>query len=155
MDVLTPEQRRLNMSRIRSRNTTPELMLRRGLHADGFRYKLHARDLPGSPDLVFPRYRAVIFVHGCFWHGHDCPRFKAPSTRREFWFKKIGGNQLRDKRTQQALLERGWRVAVVWECALKGTGRRPTTDVVRWCRNFLTGSTPVAETGFRPAGARQ
>ena len=85
VDVLTPEQRRLNMSRIRGKDTKPELLLRHGLHARGLRYRLHRKDLPGRPDMVFPRYRAAILVHGCFWHGHDCPLFKLPATRREFW----------------------------------------------------------------------
>jgi DNA mismatch endonuclease, patch repair protein len=83
MDVLTPEQRRHNMSRIRGKDTRPELLLRRGLHAAGFRFRLHAPDLPGRPDIVFPRYRAAILVHGCFWHGHDCPLFRMPTTRQE------------------------------------------------------------------------
>jgi len=88
VDVLSPEQRRLNMSRIRGRDTKPEMLIRRGLHAQGFRYRLQNRKLPGRPDLVFPRYHAVIFVHGCFWHGHNCPMFKLPGTRQEFWSKK-------------------------------------------------------------------
>src|ERR1700719_1649815 len=97
-DVLTPEQRRLNMSRIRGRDTKPELLLRRGLHAAGLRFRLHTERLPGRPGLVFPRYRAAILVHGCFWHGHDCPLFKLPATRSEFWASKIAGNRTRDNR---------------------------------------------------------
>ena len=89
VDVLTPDQRRLNMRRIRSGNTKPEMMIRQGLHSRGFRFRLHCRNLPGRPDIVFPRYRAVIMVHGCFWHGHDCPHFKLPATRPEFWSAKI------------------------------------------------------------------
>ena len=117
VDVLTPEQRRLNMSRIRGKDTKPELMLRHGLHARGLRYRLHRKDLPGRPDMVFPRYRAAILVHGCFWHGHDCPLFKLPATRREFWAAKIEGNQARDARDIAGLAAAGWRVLVVWECA--------------------------------------
>src|SRR5688500_15794308 len=97
-DVLTPEQRRLNMSRVRGKDTKPEMLLRRGLHACGLRYRLHPKDVPGRPDLVFPRHGAVILVHGCFWHGHDCPLFKWPATRAEFWRKKIEGNRARDAR---------------------------------------------------------
>ena len=113
VDVLTPEQRRLNMSRIHGKDTKPELMLRRGLHALGFRFRLHRKDLPGRPDLVFPGRRAVIFVHGCFWHGHDCPMCKMPATRPEFWRAKIDGNQKRDRQAVSALAATGWRVLVV------------------------------------------
>src|SRR5215471_13052693 len=105
-DVLTPEQRRLNMSRIRGRDTKPELLLRRSLHARGLRFRLHRRDLPGCPDLVFPRFRAAIFVHGCFWHGHTCPMFKMPKTRTVFWRNKIHKNLDRD-RTARAKLGEG------------------------------------------------
>jgi DNA mismatch endonuclease (patch repair protein) len=135
-DVLTPEQRRLNMSRIRGRDTKPELLLRRGLHARGLRFRLHRNDLPGCPDLVFPRFRVAVFVHGCFWHGHKCPIFKWPGTRTAFWRRKIEGNTERDRRVQAALVENEWRVLVIWECALRGPQRRPVADVldeiVRW-----------------------
>ena len=107
VDVLTPEQRRLNMSRIRGKDTKPELMLRRGLHALGLRFRLHRKDLPGRPDMVFPRYRAAVLVHGCFWHGHDCPLFKWPVTRREFWAVKIEGNRARDMRDLAGLAGAG------------------------------------------------
>jgi DNA mismatch endonuclease (patch repair protein) len=135
-DVLTPEQRRLNMSRIRGKDTKPELMLRQGLHARGLRYRLHRKDLPGRPDVVFPRFRAAILVHGCFWHGHDCPLFKLPATRREFWAAKIAGNKARDARDLATLATTGWRVLVVWECALKGPSRQPADAVLsRQSRN--------------------
>jgi len=137
VDVLTPEQRRLNMSRIRGRDTKPEMILRRGLHALGLRFRLHRKDLPGRPDLVFPRYRAVIQVHGCFWHGHDCPMFKWPATRAEFWKEKIVGNRRRDRASLGALHESGWRVLVVWECALRGPGRRSVRDVLSRCESFV------------------
>lgn len=136
-DVLTPEQRQLNMSRIRGRDTKPEMRIRRGLHARGFRYRLQDRQLPGRPDLVFPRYHAVIFVHGCFWHGHDCPLFKLPATRQEFWSTKIASNRARDTRTAAALLELGWRVANVWECSLRGPGRLSEDEVIERCQAFL------------------
>lgn len=129
-DVLTTEQRRLNMSRIRGRDTKPELMLRSGLHARGLRFRLHRKNLPGCPDLVFPRFRAVVFVHGCFWHGHDCPMFKLPATRAEFWAKKIGGNRTRDAHARVDLAEAGWRTLVVWECALRGPSRRLVDSVL-------------------------
>ena len=129
-DVLTPEQRRLNMSRIRGKDTKPELTLRRGLHALGLRFRLHRKDLPGRPDIVFPRYRAAVLVHGCFWHGHDCPLFKWPATRREFWQTKIEGNRARDLSDVAGLAAVGWRVLVVWECALKGPARLPVDAVL-------------------------
>lgn len=111
------------MSGIRSHNTKPEILIRSLLHRQGFRFRLHVRDLPGKPDLVFPRYQAVIFVHGCFWHGHDCSLFKWPGTRPEFWREKIGRNQSNDKRTREALTTAGWRVGIVWECAIRGANR--------------------------------
>jgi DNA mismatch endonuclease (patch repair protein) len=129
-DVLTPEQRQLNMRRIRGRDTKPEMLVRRGLHARGLRYLLHDRKLPGRPDLVFPRYGAVVFVHGCFWHAHGCALSKLPATRQEFWNKKLAENAARDRRAIEALLADGWRVLVVWECALRGPGRRMDDDVV-------------------------
>lgn len=107
------------MSGIRGKNTKPELMIRKALHARGFRYRLHCK-LPGKPDLCLPKYRAVIFVHGCFWHGHDCHLFKWPSTRPEFWRAKITRNQELDAAVRAKLLADGWRVMQVWECALKG-----------------------------------
>jgi DNA mismatch endonuclease (patch repair protein) len=136
-DVLTSEQRRFNMSRIRGRDTKPEMVIRRGLHGQGLRYRLHDRSLPGRPDLVFPKYRAVIFVHGCFWHGHDCPMFKPPSTRREFWTQKITSNRTRDEAAVAALLELGWRAAIVWECSLRGPARRPQNEILVACKNFV------------------
>jgi len=137
VDVLTAEQRQFNMSRIRGRDTKPEMLIRRGLHARGFRYRLQDRKLPGRPDLVFPRYHAVVFVHGCFWHGHDCPLFKLPATRQEFWMTKIRTNRARDVRTTAALLELGWRVANVWECSLRGPGRLTCDEVITRCQTFL------------------
>ena len=139
VDVLTPEQRRLNMSRIHCRNTKPEMAIRRSLHSRGFRFRLHCKNLPGCPDLVFSRYRAVILVHGCFWHGHDCPLFKLPTTRPEFWSAKIATNRERNTRTLKYLYSAGWRALIVWECALKGTGRRCFDDVLSICERFLRG----------------
>lgn len=139
-DVLTATQRRFNMSRIRGRDTKPELMIRRGLHARGFRYRLHNRNLPGKPDMVFPRYHAVILVHGCFWHGHNCPLFKLPATRQEFWSAKIAANRSRDERVTQELLKLGWRIATVWECSIKGPTRLPDHQVIDKCQIFLAAS---------------
>jgi DNA mismatch endonuclease, patch repair protein len=123
VDIVDSATRSRMMSGIRGRNTKPEILIRSLLHRQGFRFRLDARDLPGRPDIVLPRYRAVIFVHGCFWHGHDCPLFKWPQTRPEFWREKIGRNRSNDIKAQQALLDNGWRVGLVWECALRGAGR--------------------------------
>lgn len=119
-DVHDVATRSRNMAAIRGANTKPELQVRRALHALGLRFRLHAKELPGKPDLVFPRHKAVIFVHGCFWHGHDCHLFKMPATRQEFWADKIGRNVANDEKAIAALRADGWRVGVVWECALKG-----------------------------------
>ncbi|WP_283206506.1 very short patch repair endonuclease [Methylobacterium organophilum] len=139
-DVLTEEQRRLNMSRIRGRDTKPEMLIRRGLHRLGFRFRLQQRDLPGKPDLVLPRYRTGIFVHGCFWHDHGCSLCKRPKTRPEFWEAKLTANRARDQRVRQALLGTGWRVLTVWECALRGQGRRPLEEVLGECAAFIVES---------------
>ena len=124
------------MSGIRGKNTRPELFIRKALHKKGFRYKLHDKRLPGKPDLVFPRYRAVILVHGCFWHGHDCSLFKWPSTREEFWQAKIRRNREKDLEVLADLESSGWRVLVVWECAIKGRGKLVETELLdsleRW-----------------------
>ncbi len=119
-DVVDAATRSRMMAGIRGKDTRPEMILRRGLHARGYRFRLHDRRLPGSPDLVFPGRRAVIFVHGCFWHGHDCHLFRLPATRQEFWRAKIAGNAARDAVAEGALVAAGWRVLTVWECSLKG-----------------------------------
>lgn len=144
-DPLTPEQRRLNMSRVRGKDTKPELMIRRALHAAGMRYRLHGAKLPGRPDIVFPAQRAVVFVHGCFWHGHHCPMFRLPATRTEFWSEKIGKNQVRDAATVSALSSLGWRVFTVWECALRGPARRELSDVAEETRAFVDSESPSGE----------
>lgn len=119
-DVFDKEQRSRVMSRIGGKNTKPELSLRRGLHALGFRYRLHAKHLSGKPDMVFPRYKAICFVNGCFWHQHPgCHLATTPSTHHDFWQEKFAANTQRDQRNQHLLIEAGWRVAVVWECQLK------------------------------------
>ena len=129
-DVHDEATRSRNMAAIRGADTKPELIIRRGLHACGVRFRLHDRKLPGRPDLVFAKFNAVIFVNGCFWHGHDCSLFKWPKTREEFWRDKIAGNQRRDERSRRALLDAGWRIASVWECALKGRDRLPREDLI-------------------------
>lgn len=123
VDVVDSATRSRMMSGIRSRNTKPEILVRSLLHRQGFRFRLHGPGLPGKPDIVFPRLRAVIFVHGCFWHGHDCPLFKWPATRPEFWRTKICRNQTNDIQSRDSLLAAGWRVGIVWECAIRGRDR--------------------------------
>ncbi len=122
-DVHTPEQRSFNMSRIAGRDTKPEMVVRKLLHAAGFRYRLHVKELPGKPDLVFPKARLVLFVHGCFWHMHACKYGKpAPANNRDFWAVKRAGNVERDVRHRAALEAAGWRVAEIWECETKDAG---------------------------------
>ena len=119
-DVVDAATRSRMMAAIKGRDTKPEMIVRRGLHRRGFRFRLHDRALPGRPDLIFPRHRAVIFVHGCFWHGHDCPFFRWPKSRPEFWRAKIGANIERDRAVRTALRAADWRVLTVWECAFLG-----------------------------------
>lgn len=120
MDVHSQKQRSYNMSRIKGKNTKPELLVRKWLWARGYRYRLHRKDLPGKPDIVFPGQKKAVFVHGCFWHKHTCRYFKWPRTNREFWQEKIIGNVSRDQRNYKALQECGWNYFVLWECELKG-----------------------------------
>jgi DNA mismatch endonuclease, patch repair protein len=119
-DVHTPQQRHFNMQQIKSTNTKPELLVRKFLFANGYRYTLHNKKLPGTPDIVLPKYRTVIFVHGCFWHGHNnCKYYKVPKTRTDWWLNKIGRNKSNDEDAVKALKKEGWKVMVVWECGLK------------------------------------
>lgn len=116
-DRLSPEARSENMRRVRGKDTAPEMLVRRALHAMGLRFRLHRADLPGRPDIVLPKWRTVIFVHGCFWHRHQgCPRATTPATRQEFWKAKFARTVLRDAEQQAALKALGWRVEVIWEC---------------------------------------
>ena len=139
-DVLTPAQRRLCMSRIRGTDTKPEQIIRTALFADGFRYRLHVGALPGKPDLVLHRYRACILVNGCFWHGHECPLFRWPSTNHQFWETKITANRTNDSRNVEELIRAGWRVLIIWECALKGKQRIPIGQVCRRAERWLLSS---------------
>ena len=116
LDRLTPKQRSMNMSRIRGKDTKPELFVRRVTYSLGYRYRLHGRDLPGTPDLVFRGRRKAIFVHGCFWHGHGCGRSHKPRTRSEYWSAKLSRNRARDKRQLDSLKKLGWSAIVIWEC---------------------------------------
>lgn len=119
-DVHSKEVRSYNMSRIKGKNTKPEMLVRQFLHANGFRYRLHVKDLPGKPDIVLPKYKAVIFVHGCFWHGHaHCKYYVIPKTRTEWWLNKLNKNIENDKKANDTLGQAGWKVHTIWECDLK------------------------------------
>ena len=135
-DIVDQATRSRMMAGIGSRDTVPELALRRALHALGLRYRLHDRKLPGTPDLVFRRFGAVCFVHGCFWHRHDgCPYATTPNTRTEFWQDKFDANVERDRRNRRDLLQAGWRLAIVWECALRKRGELGTAlNLKQWLR---------------------
>jgi DNA mismatch endonuclease (patch repair protein) len=132
-DVHDKATRSYNMSRIKGKDTKPEMLVRRFLHAQGFRYRLHVKDLPGKPDIVLPKYRTVIFIHGCFWHGHEgCKYFVVPKTRTEWWMEKIDRNVSNDRLKQLALRHAGWKIMQIWECDLK-PARRPKTLAMLLC----------------------
>jgi DNA mismatch endonuclease, patch repair protein len=134
------------MSGIGGRNTGPEVAIRKALHAKGFRFRIHDRRYPGTPDIVLPKYRALINVNGCFWHGHGCYLFRMPETRTEFWQKKIHENMTRDDRNHVALENTGWRVCIVWECAIKGAFHREyLPDIIRVLSDWLVGSSRYLE----------
>jgi DNA mismatch endonuclease, patch repair protein len=130
------------MAAIRATNTRPELLLRRVLHRSGLRYRLHQRALPGCPDLVFPKYRAAVFVHGCFFHGHKCSSFRWPVQNAEFWRTKITGNRARDVRALRKLSQAGWRTFIVWECAVRGPARHDPAHVARTLAKWLRSNAP-------------
>ena len=136
-DVHDAETRSKNMAAIKSRNTKPELIVRRALHNAGIRYRIHVTSLPGKPDIVFPKYNAVLFINGCFWHQHNCHMFKWPSTRQEFWHKKISGNVANDSRNVDMLHNAGWRTGIVWECALKGKARISVETAIQRLTKWL------------------
>lgn len=144
-DVVDAATRSRMMSGIRNRDTFPEVIVRRGLHRLGFRYRLHPRDVIGRPDFVLPKYRVAVFVHGCFWHGHDCHLFRLPSTRRQFWRNKISANRHRDETVRAALRAEGWRQLVVWECAFKGKGPKAPGRTVQRIAIWLGGSRRTAD----------
>lgn len=133
MDRLSVEKRSWNMSRVRSKNTKPEQQVRSFLHRNGFRFRLHVKDLPGKPDIVLPKYKTVIEVRGCFWHQHsNCKKATIPGANREFWEKKLSGNAIRDKQTEEALIALGWKVIVIWQCEL---GNPETFEnLMKWIR---------------------
>jgi len=130
-DVHTIEQRRYNMQQIKATNTKPEMLVRKFLHTNGFRYSLHKKTLPGKPDIVLPKYKTVIFIHGCFWHGHsNCKYFTIPKTRTEWWSNKINSNKANDVKAVKALKKEGWKVIVIWECKLKSKKKEQTFSLL-------------------------
>jgi DNA mismatch endonuclease, patch repair protein len=142
MDVHSPEQRSFNMSQIKGKDTKPELLVRRWLWGHGYRYRLHYKNLPGKPDIVFPGRKKVIFVQGCFWHKHDCQYFKWPKSNAEFWRQKIEGNVCRDQRNFASLIASGWVYLIIWECTFKNVKHDNWTEKLQQTghliENFLT-----------------
>ena len=136
-DVVSPAKRSLMMSGIRGKNTRPEIILRKGMHSRGLRFRLHRAKMPGKPDLVFPRFNVACFVHGCFWHRHKgCQYCTNPSTRPEFWQSKFQSNVMRDAKNIESLLQANWRVAIVWECQLRKERSEETMNMLaKWIRD--------------------
>jgi DNA mismatch endonuclease (patch repair protein) len=131
MDVLTPAQRHKNMSNIRSKNTSPEKQIRSALYKAGFRYRICDKRYTGTPDIVLPRYYAVIFINGCFWHAHEnCKYFKIPKSNQDFWIKKFNHNKEHDKQVLQAYKDKCWRVCIVWECSIRGKNTKQKVENV-------------------------
>ena len=145
MDVVDRQTRSRMMAGIKGQNTSPELAVRKALHREGYRYSLHSRKLPGRPDLVLRKNGAVIFVNGCFWHGHKCHLFRWPRTRPKFWKKKINGNIKRDIRNRELLCDMGWRACVIWECSLRGKTRLGIEAVIGSLENWIPSSEPHLE----------
>lgn len=142
VDVVDPARRSRMMSGIRAKNTRPEIFIRKGLHALGFRFRIHAAAIPGKPDIVLPKYHALIVVHGCFWHAHDCHHFKLPATNTAFWKNKLDENCQRDRRNLKLQLAAGWRCLTVWECAIRACRRGPRKlDVITLAAQWLAGDT--------------
>jgi DNA mismatch endonuclease, patch repair protein len=144
-DVVSPESRSKMMSGIQGKNTKPEIRIRKALHQRGFRYRLYVKSLPGKPDLVFPKYKAIIQINGCFWHGHECHLFKWPSTRPEFWQNKIFETKERDIKNRTELEKAGWRVLTIWECAVKGKNRLNFETLIEIIGEWLSENQPSIE----------
>lgn len=143
-DLVSKEVRSRMMAGIRAKDTKPEIIVRKAIHARGLRFRLHRKDLHGKPDIVLPRFKAVIFIHGCFWHGHECQLFHWPASNPEFWKNKITGNRRRDIETAEKLIGDGWRVARVWECAVRGRNK-DAGEVARKLDVWLHSTDPILE----------
>lgn len=150
-DVHDKATRSRNMAAIKGKDTKPELIIRKLLHSQGFRYRIHDKSLPGHPDLVLPRYKAVIFIHGCFWHMHECHLFKWPQSRQEFWRTKISHNAQNDCEIIHALQQLGWRVLTVWECSIKGENRLSPEEITGKIALWLKSCNKIAELGGKQA----
>jgi len=154
MDIVDKETRSRMMSSVRGTNTKLELELRHRLFAMGFRYRLHRKDLPGKPDMVFPKLSAVIFVHGCFWHQHGCDRSKLPATRKRWWKAKLEGNRLRDMEALRELSSIGWRVMIMWECSVRQPGvvqAEALDEIANRAAKFLLSTQPCLEIPASPS----
>ena len=146
VDIVSAAKRSEMMAGIRGKNTKPEMTVRKLLHAAGFRFRLHDKQLPGKPDIVLPKWQTVIFVHGCFWHGHEnCRIFRLPKSRQDFWKSKITDNTGRDKVVRRALTEAGWKIVVIWECSMKGKGRLNSADLITALTNAVRHPMLLAE----------
>jgi DNA mismatch endonuclease, patch repair protein len=144
-DVVDAATRSRMMAGIKGANTRPEVAIRKALHARGLRYRLHVGGLPGRPDIFFPRHRAAVFVHGCFWHGHDCSLFRMPDTRREFWSAKIERNRERDARSTEALQLARYRVLTIWECAVRGPGKVGIDETADRAAEWVRSGSPTLD----------
>lgn len=144
-DTVDAKTRSRMMAGIRAKDTRPEMAVRKGLFRYGYRYRLHVSGMPGKPDMIFPKYRAVVLVHGCFWHRHDCHLFKWPGSRKEFWKQKLIANKQRDRKNIQRLRKAGWRVLVIWECAVKGKKGNELDLVIRKASRWLRNGMPAME----------
>ncbi len=144
-DIVDTQTRSQMMARIKSKNTSIETAIRKSLFSRGYRYRINDRKLPGHPDIVLKKYKTIIFIHGCFWHAHNCSLFKIPSTNKEFWIKKFEQNKLRDIQVIQTLLQNGWRVLVVWECSMKGKNKRKFDSLIEEIEMWLNGNIDYGE----------
>lgn len=144
-DTVDSSTRSRIMSKVKGKNTSIETDIRKALFARGYRYRIHTGKLSGHPDIVFPKYKAAVFVNGCFWHAHDCSRFKIPDSNKEFWTKKFENNKARDTRTYETLRQAGWRILVVWECALKGKRKKDFDGLIDEIETWLHGDSIYSE----------
>ena len=155
MDTVDKATRSYIMSRVGQKDTGAELLMRSALHKVGLRYRLHDRSLSGSPDLVFPRFHAVVFVHGCYWHFHGCYRSTVPRSRHKFWTDKFQANRSRDKRNEKLLLKSGWRVLTVWECVLLGKNALPPRELTGCIHSWLRSKDPCGQVSGEARGGRR
>jgi len=146
-DIVSSDKRSEMMSGIRGKNTKPELFIRRGLFKRGFRFRVHVSQLPGKPDIVLPRYKAIILVNGCFWHVHGCSLFKWPSSRVDFWRNKLVETRKHDTESLRKLKATGWRILVIWECAIKGKGKWSTDKLLEATEKWIVGGNEYLEIG--------